>query len=463
MHSIRRPNHTTPFSIGAQHRCRGKAFGAVAVCLFGLACPSPLVHGQAHEDYELPPIQYSKTAPKDAVSAIEARLASGTTRPPDDPKGFVRWLLEELRVPEESQVLVFSKTSLQRDLIRPDHPRAMFFSDSAYVGWVPGGLLEVTSFDPVLGATFYGLDPRAATLKFDRSDNCMSCHGGSMTRKVPGLMVRSVFPDHRGEPILSAGTFLVTHETPLEDRWGGYYVTGTHGAARHMGNVIARETPAGATLDRDLGANVTDLTGRFPTERYLRPTSDIVALIVLEHQIGAHNAILHANLWTRLALHRLEALKRELGAQFHDGFGSSTRSVINNQADRVLEQLLFVRETPISRISGDTAFQSAFLKARRADAQGRSLRDFDLKTRVFKYRCSYLIYSPVFDGLPEIVRETVLTKLWTILTSSQAPPPFQHLADAERAAIREILAETKPGLPACWQTTSNPPRSDARK
>ena len=85
------------------------------------------------------------------------------------------------------------------------------------------------------------------------------------------------------------------------------------------------------------------------------------------------------------------------------------------------------------------------------DKQGRSLRQFDLSTRLFKYPCSYLIYSKAFDGMPADVREYVLRRVYDVLTGEDQSPEFAHLSAADRTAIREILVETKPNLPDYWR------------
>ena len=356
------------------------------------------------EDFELPPISYSKTAPNDAVTRIEKRMKSGELRfAPSDDKTLLLALLKEMKVPVESQIMVFSKTSKQRSIISPTRPRVMYFSDDCYVGWVPGGAMELTTFDPVLGATFYLIDPHDELVrpKFTRADDCLSCHARSSTGNAPGLLARSVFPDERGEPIFSAGSTFITHETPISERWGGWYVTGGHGTARHMGNAFAKESKDGAELNRETGANLSILDGFFDPKPYPLAQSDIVALMVFEHQVGAHNALCEANLQTRLALHRWKGLCEALKEDPKQPLYGSTLSVVNHYADKVLKQLLFVGEAalPEGGIQGAAGFQTAFAASKKVDGKGRSLRDFDLKTRLFRQRCSHLIYSQPFTVL----------------------------------------------------------------
>jgi hypothetical protein len=275
-----------------------------------------------------------------------------------------------------------------------------------------------------------------------------------MTRDVPGLMVRSVIPDRRGQPILSAGTFLVTDESPMKERWGGWYVTGTHGAARHMGNVTAADDnaddPADA-LDRSAGANVTDLHARFDPAGYLSASSDIVALMVLEHQAEMHNRIIRAGYGAQLALRdeRImnEALKRPPGYR-----SESTASRIKSTAEPLVKYMLFSGAAPLTDpVKGTTTFAQDYAARGPRDSKGRSLRDLDLERRLLKYPCSPLIYSEAFDGLPDATKEYVYRRLWEVLTGKDQTKDFAHLSPADRQAILEILRETKPGLPDYWK------------
>lgn len=413
------------------------------------------VAAQNLPDYELPPINYSATTTSNQIDAVQRRLAAGdfTLRGADERETLAR-CLAGLGVPVESQVLVFSKTSLQRKLISPQTPRAIYFSDDCYVGWVPGGLTEIAVTDPQLGLAFYRFDPREdGPLRFERDADCLSCHAGPLTRSWPALLVRSVFPDATGEPISRAGSFVTTQESPLAERWGGWYVTGRHGSMLHMGNGIAREHGATVELDRQAGANLTNLAKLFPTGRYLRPGSDIVALMVLEHQVGMHNRIAEGALRVRKWLHYQASLQRELGEPVSPIPTGTALRVVESEAQRIVEHLLFVGEAslPDGGLQADPEFQAAFSSNRRADSQGRSLKDFDLRTRLFTYPCSYLIYSAAFDSLPPALKAAVYRKLREVLMAEQPAKPFAALPPTKRRAIREILLATKPDLVAAWQ------------
>ncbi len=421
----------------------------------GSALLLPSGEAQGPAEYEQPPLRYSATPASNAVSRLQARLAEGTWSLPAGGVGreWLRAVLEALEVPVESQVLVFSKTSLQRDLIGPQRPRALYFSDDAYVGWVPGGLIEVAVTDPALGVVFYRLDPgEPAGLRIERDPDCLSCHGAALTRHWPGLIVRSVFPDAAGEPLTAGGSFLIGHESPLAERWGGWYVTGQSGALRHLGNVTARRRGAGVELDRDAGANLTDLSRFFPVAHYLRPDSDVVALLVLEHQVGMMNRLVTGALRVRQWLAYQQNLQQERGEAVSAEPTGAARRVVENEARRILEYLLFCDEAPFPAegIHGGSAFQEAYRRYRRTDAHGRSLRDFDLRTRLLAWRCSPMIYSRAFDALPPALYRAVARGLGEVLHAAEPPPAFRHLPAAERAGIREILRATRPELTRAW-------------
>src|SRR5262249_46659298 len=148
-----------------------------------------------------------------------------------DEFGYLPSVLKEFKIPVSSQMLVFSKTSLQRDRISPRTPRAIYFDDDVYVGFCRlGEVMEVSVADTKLGTVFYTLrqQPPAKPQFTRHTENCLSCHA-SRHQGIPAHMVRSVFPDRDGNPILSGGSYRVDQTTPIKNRWGGWYVTGTHG------------------------------------------------------------------------------------------------------------------------------------------------------------------------------------------------------------------------------------------
>ncbi len=411
------------------------------------------LRAQRHEPFEDAPINYSATVPVDAVSRLNAAAAKQA----EEIRGWparrrLRWLLERLQVPVESQLLVFGKTSLQRGLISPTNPRALYFSDEAYVGWVPGGAIEITVFDATLGATFYVLDaqqPEAAPLAA-RSQDCLLCHAHH--DHTPSLRARSVFPDAAGEPLGGSGGANIEPGTPLAERWGGWYVTGRTPGLRHRGNVTGK-----ATEDFTEGEGLRGVAGpALPPgpdgARYPRATSDIVALLMHDHQVHVHNVLCTANQEARLALHRWPAMRELLQLSADSPPAGSCLVVLNSQAEKVLAALLCKGEAafPADGVQGDGAFEKAYAASRRADDRGRSLRDLDLRTRLLKYRCSPLIYARTFEAMPKELRAVVLRRLSVGLLAAEPAPEFAHLPVDERKAIHEILTATLPGLPADW-------------
>ncbi len=434
----------------------GRTLGVLLALVFG-ALLSFQGSALALDDFDLPPIRYAETAPTDVIANLKKKLESGgLDLNVANEKACVRALLRELNIPESSQVLVFSKTSFQNSLIHPGNPRAIYFNRDCYLGWVPGGSFEVISTDPKLGAVFYVLDrqPAKNQLKIQQhTGDCFTCHASSRTGNRPGMMVRSVYADHNGLPIFSAGTFQTGHDSPLRERWGGWYVTGRHGNDFHMGNAFAMPVgEGGAEFDPAEGANVTSLDGYIRTARYPAPTSDIVALMVLEHQTGMHNRLIEGDYEVRRAIFRKQLLDRELGNPDTGGMGGTTGRIINNQAEKILRHLLFCEEYTLKDGGIDSAgeFQSVFEDSVPSTGRGRSLAEFQLLDRLFKYRCSYMIYSQAFDNLPAPLKAQIYRRLWDVLTGADNSEDFQHLSVSERERIRDILAETKAGLPDYW-------------
>jgi len=412
----------------------------------------------AEDDFELAPIRYSASTPDNPVSRLQARLDAGeTTLAWDDACGWLGSVLVALDVPTSSQTLVFSKTSLQQARIGPRNPRALYFNDDVYVGYVRSGeVVEVSVADPALGTVFYSIEqvPGERPRFERRTEDCLLCHGGSQTRGVPGHVVRSVYPSRGGQPIFSAGSHRVDDSTPLADRWGGWYVTGRHGDQRHLGNLTYDARPTNAAEGDRSGLNVTDLGDRFGTKGYLTVHSDLVALSVLAHQAAAHNALTRASFDVRAALHREAALNRDLG-QAPDHRWPSTNTVLDGAARSLVECFLFCDAAPLAGpIEGTTTFATDFASRGPADPAGRSLRQFDLDSRLFRHPCSFLVYSPSFDALPAELRARFWARIDAVLTAADPGPRFAHLSGDDRQAIREILAATKP------DAFAHPPAAD---
>lgn len=401
-------------------------------------CASVVALAQLPALADREPIAYTHTAATDAVARLQAAIDRGETRLEFDAKrGYLPSVLKALDVPVSSQGLVFSRTSLQVDRIAPWSPRAIYFNDDIYVGWVQGGpIMEIASVDPKLGAVFYTLDQRPGEHPtFERQTRmCLICHDSSSTTGgVPGFIMRSVFTDRYGYAFASVGSDVTTDRTPIEERWGGWYVTGVLRDQTHMGNVMApmlaqdidNKAAYVEKLKRQASAGVADLHGRFDVNRYLTTSSDIVGVLVLAHQTEVHNLITAAAYNARIE-----------GEQ-------SPRA--KDAVERLVRALLFVDAAPLNGpIAGTSGFAAEFSARGPRDRQGRSLRELDLKTRVFRYPLSYLIYSEGFDALPAGVRTQVYRRLRQILSGEDAKMPLQNVAADARQSALEILQDTKP-------------------
>lgn len=376
-------------------------------------------------------IRYDSTPGQDPIARLNDKLKSGeTTLERRGPSGYLQAVLEALGVPVESQVLVFSKTSFQASRIGPKNPRAIYFDDTVSVGWVRGGeVLEFVGQDPRQGSVFYTMSQTADKPLFERNDACVSCHASEATHFVPGMFIGSVFPDVNGTTMYGPA-YTTDHRTPFEIRWGGWFVTGTHKATRHMGNAVATNSADLASMITPESVHVTSLEGRFEPTGYLSLHSDLVALLALEHQAKM------LNLFTRV------------GWEARIGEKEAGRS-IDQAASELVDYLFFVDEATLpGPITGTTTFAKTFAAAGPRDSRGRSLRELDLNTRLLRYPCSYLIYSEPFDGLPANAKDAVYARMWEILSGQERDARYAVLTAADRSAILEILTETKPDAAA---------------
>lgn len=406
------------------------------------------------QDIERDPIRYSTATPRNAVTTFQERLASGKAKLEYEPEhGYLKSVLRALDIPESSQILVFSRTSLQRDRISPRTPRAIYYNDDVMVGFCNRGrVMEISAADDAIGTAFYTIDqePGDRPVITRQTDSCLLCHSSSANQGFPGHLVRSVYVDLKGNPLLASGSFRTDQTSPIAQRWGGWYVTGTSGRQKHMGNQICPRGRKPEALDNSRGVNVVDLKDRFRTSMYLTPHSDIVALMVFEHQAGMLNRLARANLETRMALHYQRELNKALGQPL-DEPSESAQSRIRSAADDVVSYMLFSGETRLTDpIVGTSQFAAEFAARGPRDSKGRSLRDLDLKTRLFRYPCSYLIHSRAFDSLPAEMKSYIYERLRQILTGRSTGKDDPQVDPTDRAAILEILRETKRDLPAAW-------------
>jgi hypothetical protein len=379
----------------------------------------------------------------DPVHRLSRNVASGRVHLKwKSEHGYLLSVLRELGALVSSQTLVFSKTSEQVDFISPKTPRAIYMGEDVYVAWVQGSThLEFASADPKKGAVFYTLaqDP-ASRPRFERATRCIRCHIGPKTLDVPGFLVRSAKTSSDGVPLSQVTAFASGHSSPMNERWAGWYVTGTLENDVHLGNSFLDDVRHADAFDPRPGSHVVDLRGRFDTAKYPVPTSDIVAILLLDHSVKMRDLIAHAAYETRLALHDRQV------AQASDGKGRDWADErIAKAADLLLGYLLFRDEQPLKgRVTGTTSFADSFQHQGPRDRKGRSLRQLDLSRRLFVYPCSYLIYSSTFDGLPPEMKEVIWRRLDQILAGEDRSALFRDMQAADRKAVQEILLDTKP-------------------
>ena len=429
---------------------RCSAFGYIAAislgCFASGADAQIAVRNQGYVPFSDAPINYRSSDLHDPVTRLQQQLESGKGKLTYEPEhGYLRSVLQLLQVPVDSQTLVFSKTSFQYPKISPEHPRALYFNDDVYVGSVhEGKAIEIVSFDPMQGAIFFLLDERKVEHpEFQRAElDCTQCHIAAGTRGIPGVILRSVYPTSTGTLVTGTRSFITDQESPWSERWGGWYVTGDLAGGIHMGNASV-EPPQAAADGSSAPTGASNALHVFPAafdaSSYLSSSSDVVAHLVLAHQTQMHNLITLTNYKTRLAL-----------------YSQTSVSQYQRPAEQLLRYLLFTNEAALpgggdQAIGVSSAFAKEFAARGPRDSKGRSLRDFDLHTRIFRYPCSYLIYSDSFDALPDPAREYVYHRLLEVLSGQDTSPDFARLTATDREAVLEILLDTKPNLPREWR------------
>ena len=428
---------------------RGIALGAAALA----AAASATVHGQPSNAFRAsrdhPAIAYSTGPVDNAVVDLNRQVREGAVELTfDGESGYLRSVLEALDIPVESQVAVFSPTSNRAPLITSTNPRAIYFRDDVAVAWVRGSdELELAVQDRRQGSVFYTLaQTPAAAPQLERDDQCLACHLTWDSLGVPGLQVLSTFP-LTSDPNAYATGFTSDHRARIEDRWGGWYVTGRHEPFVHMGNVEVTDVDDPQATIGVPRPELPSLAGLFDATGYLTPHSDMAALMVLEHQAHMTNLITQVGWEARRILYREAAG----GAPAGDGAAELLRESIVYLVD----YLLFVDEAPLARpIEGSAGFAAAFAARGPRDSRGRSLRELDLDRRLMRYPCSYMIYTRAFDALPPPAKAGIYQRLWDVLAGRVTDAVYDRLAPADRAAIVEILIDTKPDLPDYFRPLS---------
>jgi hypothetical protein len=398
-------------------------------------------------DIDYPAIDYSKKATQNAIARLQTRLEKGEVRLKfEQPRGYLDSVLKALDIDPSSQTLVYSKTSLQFSLINSNSPRAIYFNDDTYVAWIPGTkFLEIAAMDRELGPVFYGLSnesPEHVQITRENS-RCLSCHDtwGMAGGGVPRFLFLSTLVDKNGEALDNKAGVDTTDQTPISDRWGGWYVTGQHGKEKHLGNILAEPGEDTADLDRLRKGNIDTLKDLFDTKSYLTDKSDIVALLVFEHQAHVGGFITRANFKSRTLLARkgLDPTGDLAWASLPPDLQKALKAML----EPLVRAMLFANATTLSdHVKSSSGFDKWFQSQGPRDPKGRSLRALDLRHRVFKYPMSYLVYSEAFAGLPAVDKEYVYTRFADVLSGRDQSPTFSHLSATDRQTLLEILSST---------------------
>jgi hypothetical protein len=384
---------------------------------------------------EHPAIQYASRPATDRVARLtQALTGSERSLERDRRTGYLLPVLERLGVAVESQLLVFSRTGVQRAYTSAQNPRALFFNESVVVGYVPGApVIEIAAHDPQQGVVFYTIDQADAAPVPVRRTSCLACHVSASTLDVPGMIVRSNAVGDDGTVMPQLGRNDVNHQTPHPDRWGGWFVTSEGGAApyatrAHAGNITV--SGRGNTSNQVF---VDWLNSSPETRGYPSASSDIVSLLVFDHEMHAINLLTRLNWESRIASTSGEA-----------GVSEGTLRLVNELAD----YLLFAGEAPASAaLTPRQGFADSLESRTPKDRRGRSLGQLDLVNRLLRYPCSYMVYSEAFDGLSEPVKQAVYRRMLDVLSGNDARATFARLTPDDRRAILEILRDTKTDFP----------------
>ena len=262
---------------------------------------------------------------------------------------------------------------------------------------------------------------------------------------TPQLLAGSKIADLDGY-VLEPVTENTVDRTPLKKRWGGWYVTGRNGVQPHLGNILVRTKAELTKLDDAKRYNLETLKGLgfLDTKPYLTAKSDIVALMVLEHQITVENQIAYVRFKAPNVLTRIghgEATK----ARSWDALPPIAQKALTGMLDRLVRRLTFVDAAAFDdSIAGTAGFEAWFQAQGPRDKQGRSLRTLDLHKRLFKYAVSYLIYSREFDSLPGYAKDYVCMKITNELRGRDGREQHVHPSNADRHATLAILRATMP-------------------
>ena len=412
------------------------------------ATPPSAAAGDLRYDLEYPFIGYSRVASENAIARLQAKLERGEVKlDPRGPRGYLDSLLRALGIDVSSQALVFSKSSLQIDHINAGAPRAIYFNDDTYVSWVQGGFIEIATVDARFGPVFYTLvNQPSATLQFDRQlQGCLLCHDtfGLAGGGVPRFLFQSAYTRDNDEVLTDVVANETTDKTPLEARWGGWYVTGRQGSLVHLGNIFREPSGQPVKLANVAKSNLTTLSGLFDTTPYLSDKSDIVALLVFDHQVYIHDLISRANYKTRWLMARSGRESPDTAAAWAE-LSPQTQKMFEPMLEQLVQAMLFVGAAPIpAGIASTSGFDAWFQSQGPSDHAGRSLRTLDLKTRLFRYPLSFLVYSIGFDSLPRGARDYVYRRFADILSGLDQSETYRQMPINVKQDTLKILTETK--------------------
>ena len=390
-------------------------------------------------DFKSPPHSYLEWKPKDRFAELQEKAQKGEVKlDTTNDKTFLTSLLEALNIPISSQIMVFSASSLQSEIINPRNPRALYFNEDTYLGWVPGGLVEIIAADPEMGPMFYVFDrlrPGGPVPNVTRSTKCMNCHAGNATRRLPGLIAESLLVSRAGSSLETFRRDVQGHQIPLEDRFGGWHLTGQHNLTHNHANVMGIPNAGKNQIVPVEPGQYSDLS------LHLLPTSDILPNLMNEHQMGFENRLVYA-IYT----------VRQLKSESKGLLGAAAKAEIEERAQELARYIVFADEAkfPAKGIVGDPAYVKDFLRDRKVSKTGLSLKDLDLKTRMFKHRCSYMLYTDTWKEAPKELKERVYYHM-ALYLREMPDAQHAHLAPGERVAIRGILKETMTDLPTWWR------------
>lgn len=390
-------------------------------------------------DFKGPPHSYLSAKPKDRFAEFQEKAQKGEVKlDTTDDKAFLTSLLAALNIPVSSQTLVFSASSLQSEIINPRNPRALYFNEDTYLGWVPGGMVEIIAADPEMGPMFYVFDrlrPGGPVPNVTRSTKCMNCHAGNATRRLPGLIAESLLVSRAGSSLETFRRDVQGHQIPLEDRFGGWHLTGQHNLTQNHANVMGIPNNGKNQIVSVNPGQYSDLG------LHLLPTSDILPNLVNEHQMGFENRLVYA-IYT----------VRQLKSESKGLLDAAAKAEIEERAQEIARYTVFADEAkfPAKGIVGDPAYVQDFLRDRKTSKAGLSLKDLDLKTRMFKHRCSYMLYTDTWKAAPKELKERIYYHM-ALYLREMPDAQHAHLAPTERLAIRSILKDTMTDLPAWWR------------